>query len=156
MKNILYILALLVSLSSFGQTADEYLSKEYFKGIKGMIEIRGKQISEDLYDGQHFVDFLVEKSIEKELIGKTITIVLNAGEDCELTSRFERSFKGKAGTGFDTTSGEEIEFGMPCDPEYGDNCNFQLFIKEVDYKCYTMEGEYENRTWFEPVIINQL
>jgi|SaaInlStandDraft_1057018.scaffolds.fasta_scaffold48920_2 hypothetical protein len=152
MKKLILLSALLVSFSSFGQAPDEYLSKEYYEGIKEMIEIRGKQISENLYGGQHFVDFLVEKSIEKELIGKTITIVLNAGEDCELTSRFELSFKGKAGTGFATSD----DFGMPCDPEYGDNCNFQLFIKEVDYKCYTMEGEYENRTWFEPVIINQI
>ena len=156
MKNILYSLALLVSFSSFGQTADEYLSKEYFKGLKGMIEVRGKKIDDYLDEREHFVSFLVEKSIEKDLIGKEITIMLSAGSDCDYTSRFERSFKGKAGTGFDTTSGEEIEFGMPCDPEYGDNCNFQLFIKQVEYKCYDMDGEDYNPTYFEPVIINQL
>ena len=155
MKNILYTLALIVSLSSFGQTADEYLSKEYFKGLKGMIEVRGKQIDEYLDEIQgHIVSFLVEKSVEKDLIGEEITIVLDA--DCDYTSRFERSFKGKAGKGFDTTSGEEIEFGMPCDPEHGDNCNFQLFIKQVEYKCYDLDGEDYNPTYFEPVIINQL
>ena len=122
MKNILFTLALLVSFNSFGQATDEYLSKEYYEGIKGMIEIRGKQIDFDMYGGdKHFVDFLVEKSIRKELIGQTIKLVLNAGLDCELTSRFEMSFKEKSGTGFATSD----DFGFPCDPEYGDNCNFQ-------------------------------
>ena len=56
MKKLLFTLALLVSFSSFGQTADEYLSKEYYEGIKEMIEIRGKQISENLYGGTYQVE----------------------------------------------------------------------------------------------------
>jgi len=134
--------------------ADEYLSKEYFKGLKGMIEVRGKKIDEDWFIDSHFVSFLVEKSIEKDLIGKEITIMLSAGSDCDNTSRFEQSFKGKGGTGFDTS--DETDFGMPCDPEYGDNCNFQLFIKQVEYICYDLDGEDYEMEVFEAVIINQL
>ena len=152
MKNILFTLALLISFSSFGQEENEYLSKEYYEGIKGMVEIRGIKVDDFLYGGKHTVMFLVKESTEKDLIDQEIRITLITDSDCELTSSFEISFKGKAGTGFNTSD----DFHMPCSTDDGDNCNFQLFIKEVDYKCYTMEGEYVNRTWFEPVIINQI
>ena len=152
MKNLIYILALLVSFSSFGQEENEYLSKEYYEGIKGMVEIRGIKVDDFLYGGKHTVMFLVKESTEKDLIDQKIRITLMTDSDCELTSSFEISFKGKSGTGFNTSD----DFHMPCSTDDGDNCNFQLFIKEVEYICYTMEGEYVKQKQIEPVIIKQI
>ena len=152
MKNILFTLALLISFSSFGQEENEYLSKEYYEGIKGMVEIRGIKVDDFLYGGKHTVMFLVKESTEKDLIDQEIRITLITDSDCELTSSFEISFKGKAGTGFNTSD----DFHMPCSTDDGDNCNFQLFIKEVEYICYTMEGEYVKQKQIEPVIIKQI
>lgn len=108
----------------------------------GIYEIWGTQIGEYMYGGDWIVDFLVEKSTNKELVNQEISITLGRSIDCEEITETDDLI------GFFDIENRE-DFGMP----FENNSKYKMFVIKAEYECFQMDGSgYAKHTSYVPLV----